>query len=198
MAFPQYGSPSKTEPRQGDTPGLGQMMQRLLAGGRPQQGGAPAPAGAPPGGASMPPPAPAPGAPGVPGAPPMPPPNPPVNVPGMTPGMPTAGISPEEMQAMMEQVKGELMKSIAGQSGQQDRIFEASRGLASYRPMGGRMLGGPMSPNPQPYPPQGMPQGPQDVQFPPGMAPQGLENWKRFGNPNGPQASPQILQRPLR
>lgn len=123
MAFPEYGSPSPTKPQQGKVPagGLGQMMQRLLAGSRPQQNGAPAQApGAPPQ---------APAAPA-----PMPPGMPPMGAPGASgmPGMPP--ISPEEMQAIMEQVKGELAKRIAGQSGQQDRIFEVSRGLGSYRP----------------------------------------------------------------
>lgn len=120
MAFPDYGAPSPTKPQQGKTPagGLGQMLQRLLAGSRPQQGGAQAPVpGAPPQAPAAPAPMPPPGMPpmgGAPGGMPMP--------------------SPEEMQAIMEQVKGELMKRIAGQSGQQDRIFEVSRGLGSYKP----------------------------------------------------------------
>jgi len=132
MAFPDFGSPSPTQPNQGKVPqgGLGAMLQRILAGAgkpggaAPQGGPAAGPPPPPPGAPGMPPQAPAPM---IPGMPPMP-----------GPGGPLQGasISPEEHQAMLEQVKAELMKQIAGQSGQQDRIFEASRGLASYRPIG--------------------------------------------------------------
>lgn len=203
MAFPQYGAPSPTEPNQGKTPqgGLGQIMQRLLGGARSPQSGGPQPAPTVPpapvpqapapnpgfGMPGMPPgmPDPASGAPMIPGQPPMPGPGGP---------MQGASISPEEYQAMLEQIKGELMKQIAGQSGQQDSIYTAASGLGRYRPMQG--LQGPMGAPPQP--PPGMP--PQDVQYPPGMDRSGLDMYRQTGNPNPgmglPAPRPQLRPRP--
>lgn len=137
MAFPNFGAPSPTAPNQGKVPqgGLGQIMQSILGKGGPSGSAGPGPqgAGAPQG---APPPM-------IPGAPPMPGPGGPMQgagIPGQPPmGAPLGmggGMSPEEHAAILEQIKGELMKQIAGQSGQQDQIFSASRGLASYRPMG--------------------------------------------------------------
>lgn len=191
MAFPSYGSPSKTEPRQGDAPGLGQMLQRMMAGMKPPQPGVPEPGMSAPVGVS----------PQTPQAPPQTPPMMPPN-PGLPgPGAPlqSAGISPQEMDAILEQVKGELMKDIAGQSGQRDRVFEASRGLASYRPQGQQSWGW-FGTNLKVAPavPQTYPSGPEDVQFPPGMSPQGLDNWRKYGNPNGPQLPPKKPTLPIR
>ena len=179
MAFPDFGSPSPTKPGEGKTPkgGLGEMMKSILGGGASPGGptGAPPSPGMPPGAPGMPPGG-AMGAPGMPGPMGVPP------VPGMPgPGGPMQGagmqpqISPEEYQAILEQIKGELMKDIAGQTGQQDRMFAASAGLSRYRPMQGPTFGQ------QPVGPTGMP---QDVQYPPGMSPQGLGQWKQTGNPN--------------
>jgi len=190
MAFPEYGSPSPTKPNQGKTPagGLGQLMQSLLgkggnAGAMPPQGPqGPAPMPQP----GMPPPMP----PSIPGVPPMPGPGAPLQGAGMQPG-----ISPEEHAAILEKIKGELMKQIAGQSGQQDQIYTASSGLARYRPMGNPSF--PNIPQPMTPPP---PQQLEDVQYPPGMSPGGLDRWRKTGNPNpGMGMPPQLPPRqPLR
>lgn len=150
MAFPNFGAPSPTKPNEGKVPqgGLGQLMQSLLGKGRPQ--GAPP---QPPQGPQLPPqgtnpgfgmpglppgmPDPASGAPMIPGAPPMPGPGGP---------MQGVGISPEEMQAIIEQIKGELARNIAGQSGQQDQIYNTSAGLGKYRPMAMTPMGNPAYP----------------------------------------------------
>lgn len=193
MAFPDFGSPSPTKPGEGKTPkgGLGEMMKSILGGGASPGGptgapGAPPSPGMPPGAPGMPPGG-AMGAPGMPG---------PQGVP-LVPGMPgpggpmqgagMQGISPEEYQAILEQIKGELMKDIAGQTGQQDRMFAASAGLSRYRPMQGPTFGQ------QPAGPTGMP---QDAQYPPGMSPQGLGSWKQTGNPNSGMGMPPQMPRP--
>lgn len=186
MGFPQYGAPSPTAPNQDKAPGLGQLMQSILgkgpasrpgeAPGNPEMGTAPAdmPATHPldqPGLPGMG------GPPMIPGAPPMPGPGGP---------MQGASISPEEYQAILEQIKAELMKQISGQSGQQDTIYTAATGLGRYRPMQG--LQGPMGTPPP---------GPQDVQYPPGMDAAGLDRWKQTGNPNPGMGRPPVLPAPM-
>lgn len=196
MAFPNYGAPSPTAPNQDKAPQLGQLMQSILgkgprsrpgeAPGNPEPGTAPAdmpathPLDQPMPGINTPP--------MIPGVPPMP-----------GPGGPLQGagrqISPEEYQAILEQIKGELAKSISGQSGQQDRMFAASAGLSRYRPMQGFQMGQP----PQP----GMTGMPQDAQFPPGMDAAGLDRYRNTGNPNPgmglpPSPVPQLpMPRPM-
>lgn len=177
MAFPNYGTPSPTGPNQDKAPGLGQLMQSVLG----SQGGnaeAPPPQG-PQGPAPMAPPPPM-----IPGALPMP-----------GPGGPMQGamMSPEEHQAILEQIKAELMKDIAGQSGQQDRMFAASAGLSRYRPMGNPNF--PNIPNAPTPPLSGMP---QDAQYPPGMSPGGLDRWRKTGNPNPGMGLPPRPLPPMR
>jgi protein transport protein SEC24 len=183
MAFPDFGSPSPTKPSQGKVPkgGLGQIMQSILGQGGSAGAGSPPPPQGPQGPAPMPQPGGMPQPPMMPGAPPMPGPGGPMQGAGMQPG-----ISPEEHAAILEQIKGELMRSMAGQSGQQDQVFNASRGLASYRPMGNPSFPQlpPQGPQGPPMRPPTPPGPPQDAAFPPGMNPAGLDQWRQTGNPN--------------
>jgi hypothetical protein len=186
MAFPNYGVPSPTAPNQGKVPqgGLAQILQSVLGQGGKRPGeapGNPEPGTAP---ADMPAVHPldqpglmGPEPPMIPGAPPMPGPGGPMQSAGMMPG----GMSPEEHAALIEQIKGELMKQMSGQSGQQDQVFSAARGLASYRPMGNpgypktfqQAPGAPpyvppgSVPAGAPLPPQGMPPRPMPLPVPP-------------------------------